>query len=158
LISVVLIVNCLGIVLIQPFVVRLGVHISETRMLSSVGGIWAFAFAVGLASSVGGFWGIVAVMVFCGFFTFGECFYGPSFQTLLVRTAPQDRLGQYSGISSSLWGATTFIAPPLGVLLVDSRWPYVLWVLCAIACAIASMCALNIVGAPDRAEGHVLAR
>jgi MFS family permease len=154
LIGIVLIVNCLGIVLIQPFVTRLGIHISETRMLSSVGGIWAFAFAMGIASSVGGSWGTVAVMMFCGFFTFGECFYGPSFQTLLVRAAPQDRLGNYSGISSSLWGATTFIAPPLGVLVVDSRWPYLLWALCAMACAIASMCALKIISGPDGVGGH----
>jgi MFS family permease len=144
LISAILILNCLGIVVIQPLVARLGARVSETRLLAYVGCTWAVAFTVGLASSIHGSVGMYAVLVFCVLFTVGECFYGPSFQPLLVRIAPEEHLGQYSGMSSSLWGATIFIAPPLGVLLVDSRWPYALWVLCGFASAAAALCSLSI--------------
>jgi MFS family permease len=144
LISTVLIVNCLGIVAFQPLVSRLGARVPENRLLAFVGGIWALAFGVGLGSSIRGSLGVWAVLAFCALFTLGECFYGPSFQPLLVRIAPPDRLGQYSGISSSLWGATTFFAPPLGVFLVDSRWPYALWILCAAAGVAAALCSLSI--------------
>jgi len=147
LISAVLIVNCIGIVVVQPLVVRLGSRVTEARLLATMGGLWALAFAVGIGTAVGGAFAIGAVIVFGGLFTFGECFYGPTFQPLLVQIAPVDRLGQYSGVSSSVWGATQFVAPPLGVLLVDSAWPYALWVVCAITCAVAGVGALKLTGA-----------
>lgn len=143
-ISSVLVVNCLGIVAIQPLVTRFGSRVPENRLLATVGGVWALAFAAGTGSVLPGFLGIAAVFVFCVLFTLGECFYGPSFQPLLVRIAPPDRLGRYSGISSSLWGATTFVAPPLGVLLVDSRWSSTLWIVCAAAGALACACSLHL--------------
>lgn len=152
LISIVLIVNCLGIVALQPLVSRFGARVSENRLLAFVGGIWAIAFGVGLGSSIHGSLGVWAVIAFCALFTLGECFYGPSFQPLLVRIAPPERLGQYSGISSSLWGATTLVAPPLGVFLVNSRWPYALWILCAAAGVVAALCSLSISPPADNDE------
>jgi MFS family permease len=136
--------NCLGIVLVQPLVMRLCSRISEERLLSLVGMTWALAFIVALGAALRGLVGISAIVLFGAAFTVGECFYGPSFQTLVVRFAPKNQLGRYSGIVSSSWGAITFLAPPLGVLLVDSRWNYLLWVACGLCGVIASACALRL--------------
>lgn len=138
LVNTILVLNCAGIVLFQPLAVRVGRTWSTASMLAAVGVAWAIAFGLGFCGGVGGSVGFAAVVAFCAVFTIGECFYGPSFQTLLVELAPPDRVGQYSGAASSLWGVMNFSAPPLGVLLVSSPWPGCFWVVCAICSAIAA--------------------
>jgi MFS family permease len=144
LITTLLVMNCLGIVLVQPLVVRLCARLSETHLLTSVGATWALAFAVGAGAMLRGSIGIAAIMLFGAVFTVGECCYGPSFQTLVVQFAPPRQLGRYSGVASSLWGAVTFIAPPLGVLLVDSHWPYTIFLFCGLSGVLASLCTLRL--------------
>lgn len=144
LITILISLNCFGIVLVQPLVVRLFSRVPEGRLLVSMGAVWAGAFAVGAGASAGGSVGISALLMFAIIYTLGECFYGPSFHPLVVQVAPQDQLGRYSSIVWSLWGAVTFIAPPLGVLLVNSKWPYSLWVMCGLCSAAASFCSLGL--------------
>lgn len=152
LISTMLALNCLGIVLLQPWVVRAGAGLSDRRMLAWVGVLWATAFCVGAAAVLGGAVGIAGLVAFFVIFTLGECFYAPSFQPLLVRIAPGDRLGHYSGLSSSLWGTTTLLAPPAGVMLVSSDWSVLFWPICALGCLLASVSALRL-AEPGAAEG-----
>ncbi|WP_248581596.1 MFS transporter [Nocardioides sp. InS609-2] len=139
LVNTILVLNCAGIVIFQPLIVILGRTWSTASLLAAVGVVWAVAFCLGIGGSFGGAAGQVAIIAFCLTFTIGECFYGPSFQTLLMEVAPPDRVGQYSGAASSLWGVMNFSAPPLGVLLVNSPWPVSLWVVCAICSAMAGV-------------------
>jgi len=148
LISFLLTMNCVGVVLIQPLVVRFSAKVPERRLLAAVGAIWvvAFVFAAGVAFH--GSLGLAAIILFGLTFTIGECFYGPSYQTLVVRFAPPDQLGRYSSVSWSAFGGANFIAPPLGVLIVNSRWPYLLWLACGSCCAVAALCAIRLRSQP----------
>lgn len=151
-ISALLIVNTFGLVLIQPLVLRLSRRVSDVHMLSAVGVIWLLAFLVGLGASLGGTAAVVAIVAFGVMFTVGECFYSPSFQPLVVRFAPASQLGRYSAVSSSLWGTATFVAPPLGVLLVNSAPAPMLWLGCAICAAGAAASAWTL-SSPGLARG-----
>jgi Na+/melibiose symporter-like transporter len=144
LIALLISLNCFGIVLIQPLVVRLSSRVPEGRLLVSMGAAWAGAFAVAAGASAGGSIGISALVLFGIIYTLGECFYGPSFHPLVVKVAPKDQVGRYSSIVWSLWGAVSFIAPPLGVLLVNSKSPYLLWLVCGLFSGCASLCSLGL--------------
>ncbi len=144
LISFLLTMNCVGVVVIQPLVVRFSARVPERRLLAAVGAIWvvAFVFAAGVAFH--GSLGLTAIILFGLTFTVGECFYGPSYQTLVVRFAPPGQVGRYSSVSWSAFGGANFIAPPLGVLIVNSRWPFLLWLACGSCCAVAALCAIRL--------------
>ncbi len=148
LISFLLTLNCVGVVVIQPLVMRFSARVPEWRLLAAVGAIWmmAFVFAAGVAFH--GSLGLAAIILFGLTFTIGECFYGPSYQTLVVRFAPPDQLGRYSSVSWSAFGGANFIAPPLGVLIVNSRWPYLLWLACGSCCVVAALCSIRLRGRP----------
>lgn len=137
LISTLFMINCIGVVLLQPLVVRLAAHKPDTWLLSAVGLIWALAFLVGLVTLSTRSVGVGAIFAFFVLFTLGECFYGPSFQTILLRLAPPDQVGKYSSVSSSVWGAVSLIGPPLGVLAVGSGARSAFWVVCAVICGAA---------------------
>ncbi|WP_377325831.1 MFS transporter [Pimelobacter simplex] len=153
-ISTMLALNCFGVVLLQPVVVHLCRRVADRRLLGCVGLLWAVAFGVGAGVVAGGAAGTGALLVFFLLFTLGECCYAPSFQPLLVRIAPAGRLGHYSGVSSSLWGLTTFVAPPLGILLVDSGDSSWFWPICGGLCLLASACVTRLPEAGSRPGGR----
>lgn len=143
-VSGMLTVNTFGVVAMQPLVLRLARRMDEVRLLTLAGVVWAVAFLVGMASGVRGAPAIVAIVGFTLLFTLGECLYSPSFQPLLMRVSPPDQVGRYSSLASSLWGASSMIGPPLGVLVVNAAPVSVLWALCAAIAVVAAILSLGL--------------
>ncbi|MFT4081077.1 MAG: MFS transporter [Nocardioides sp.] len=132
-------------------------RIAEPVALALVGSCWAVAFVVGALSAVPGVAIIGPVLAFAVVFTLGECWYSPSFQPMLMRVVPSSDLGRASGIAAAFWSTATFVAPPLGVLLVDLAPRMTLWLVCAASGLVATGCDawLRRVGeVPERVVGH----
>lgn len=152
LVAIVFIFNCFGIVVLQPVVTRLFSKAQEHLLLALMGAVWTFAFVIAIGTSFGGAVGFGSLVLFTIVFTIGESFYGSSFHPLVVKIAPKEYLGHYSSAVWSVWGAVSFIAPPLGVLIVDSRWPVLLWIVGVVCSAAVALCALTLPRQRDEPE------
>lgn len=119
LIAAFLAVNGIVVVAVQPFATRACERVGARRGLGLAVAFWLGALACGLAAvtltstaaKVG------ALAAFAAVFAVGETFISPSLQPLVADSAPEGRLGTYSGAISLTYSIGLVIGPTIALPL-----------------------------------------
>ena len=96
--------------------------------------IYAVAFPIyGLASTLSMF--ILATILI----TFGEMIVMPVASALVAKFAPEDMRGRYMAMFGFSWHVPSIVAPIIAGLIIDNLDPTLLWLLCGVIAAIATI-------------------
>ncbi|WP_127794866.1 MFS transporter [Agromyces sp. LHK192] len=111
-------VNCIVIVALQVFMVRLTARYSAPSLLMAVGGIWVLSWLVLSAAPLApGVASALFVMTY-GIFAVGETMYSPVLQPLTAQLAPRGMVGQTLGTITALQTSFSAVGPLVaGVML-----------------------------------------
>lgn len=124
--GLVIAINGIVIVLVQPFVVRyLGAR-DRPRVLAT--SMLVVGLGYGLGAVVDSWWGYgLSVVVW----TFGEIGFAAVFGAVVADLAPPDLRGGYMGLTGTAWGLGLIVAPLLGTTVLTEAGRTTLWVGCA---------------------------
>jgi MFS family permease len=137
-IGLVFLVNSSVIVLAQLPVTRFVEGRRRMLMLAAMTSLWAVAWLLVLGA---GLWLTAAAagaMLALGAAVFGvgECFQGPTQQTLIAELAPDHLRGRYMALSTSSWSIGWIAGPVVGAFVLQHA-PLALWPGAAAACVAA---------------------
>jgi MFS family permease len=126
--GMVMAVNGVLIVLLQPFMVRQLPRFERTRMLALgaalVGlGFWLTTFAHSA-------WAYALTVVV---WTAGEIVQAGLALSLVADLAPPEARGRYTAVWGSSFGIAAFVAPPVGTWTYQYLGPAALWTACLVA-------------------------
>jgi MFS family permease len=124
--GLVMALNGVIIVLVQPFVVRfLG---KRDRSLVLATSMLVVGLGYGIGAVVESWWGYgLSVAVW----TFGEIGFAAVFGAVVADLAPLDLRGGYMGLTGTAWGVGLIIGPLLGTRVLEDAGRTALWVGCA---------------------------
>jgi MFS family permease len=123
--SVLMALNCLGVVALQPWLTPLLRRFDPSRLLAASAVL--FSVGYGLNAVVSTF---PLYLVGAAFWTVGEVVGFPAASTLVAGMSPAALRGRYQGIFSMVWGVAWTLAPVLGGQLMHRAGAPVLWWLC----------------------------
>ena len=135
--ALVMVVNGIGVVLLQPFQAALGGRRDPSRQLAAS----ALLFGLGYgANALAAVLPPLPVYLAAGvLWTIGEVLGFPYAAQLVADLAPRELRGRYQGAFSMCWGLAFTLSPVLGGALLARRGPAVLWAAClAVGAAVAA--------------------
>ncbi|NLU74420.1 MFS transporter [Streptomyces sp. HNM0575] len=111
--SLVLAVNSLSVLLIQPLALRVVHRIGYVNALRAAVGVWAVSLTAlfGAVHVTGQWLQLTLAALFALVFSVGECLIAPSVQPLVVALAPPGRMPAYAAATSLVHGLGGFLAP-----------------------------------------------
>ncbi|WP_314175265.1 MFS transporter [Streptomyces winkii] len=111
--SLVLAVNSLSVLLIQPLALRLVHRIGYVGALRAAVAVWAVSLLAlyGAVHATGQWLQLTLAALFGLVFSAGQCLIAPSVQPLVVALAPPGRMPAYAAATSLVHGLGGFLAP-----------------------------------------------
>ncbi len=123
--SLLMSMNGLGVVLLQPFTSRLAGRVDGARLLATS----ALLFGAGMGLNA--FQGSVPAYVLgCAIWTLGEVVGFPVAQALVADLSPAHLRGRYQGAFSMAWGVAFTVAPIAGGAVLARFGGRTLWIAC----------------------------
>ncbi len=127
-IGVLLGLNGVVIVLLQPLAIRLTRRVAPVSLLSAGAALTGIGVgSLALASDALSY--AVATVIF----TLGEIGFSIATPPLIARLAPPERRGAYQGTNQLTWGVASFLAPVVGSAVLAHAGSRVLWLGCLVA-------------------------
>ena len=126
--SVLMALNCLGVVLLQPWLTPLLRRFDPSKLLAVSAAL--FALGYGLDAVVGTF---PLYLAGAAFWTVGEVVGFPAVSRLVADMAPLPLRGRYQGAFSMVWGTASMLSPVLGGQVMHRFGAPVLWWACLAA-------------------------
>jgi len=120
--------NCVGVVLLQPWLTPLLRRFDPSRLLAA--SVTLFGLGYGLNALVSTF---PLYLAGAAFWTVGEVVGFPAAASLVANLAPRALRGRYQGLYSMVWGAAMMLSPVAGGQLMHRFGAPVLWVTCLAA-------------------------
>jgi len=113
--------NTLVIVLLQLVVLGRIEGRRRTRVIATMGVVWAFAWlCLGLSGLVPGTWGAAVLVAACAsVFALGETLLQPTVPALVNDLAPDHLRGRYNALSSGAFQLAAVIAPAVSGVLIS---------------------------------------
>lgn len=122
--------NCLGVVLLQPWLTPLLQRICPSRLLALSTLLFGFGYALNAFVSTLPFY-----LLGAAFWTIGEVVGFPAASTLVSGMAPAELRGRYQGVFSMVWGISLGLSPIIGGQVMHRFGAPVLWWGCLIVSA-----------------------
>lgn len=135
-VGVFLALNGVAVVVMQPRFTRLVPRIGEGRALSLVLLTWLTAYGiafVGIELVSNTALRVGLVLLFAVVFALGEVLLSPSFQPLVVDAAPEDKLGAFSSMISTVYSLGLLLGPVATLPLLGSSHVWSFWAVIAAA-------------------------
>lgn len=123
--SVLMALNCLGVVALQPWLAPLLRRFDPSRLLAASAAL--FGIGYGLNAVVSTF---PLYLAGSAFWTVGEVVGFPAASALVAGMAPAALRGRYQGIFSMVWGTAWTLSPILGGQVMHHLGARTLWALC----------------------------
>lgn len=120
--------NCLGVVAIQPALQPLLRRVDPSWLLAACSAL--FAVGYGLNALVSTF---PLYLAGAAFWTVGEVVGFPAASALVAAMSPLELRGRYQGVFSMVWGTAWTVAPIMGGQIMHRAGARVLWWLCLAA-------------------------
>lgn len=125
--GLVIALNGIVIVLVQPFAVRLLGERDRSVVLAA--SMLTVGLGFGLGAVVHEWWGYAGSVVV---WTFGEIGFATVFGAVIADLAPIDLRGGYMGLTGTAWGFGSILGPLIGTSLLDSAGRTTVWAACAV--------------------------
>ena len=138
--------NTLAIVLGQMFAIRLIQGRSRSRVLATVGVLWAVSWGVlGLAVPIST-QAVVVTLVLAApvVFALGETIFQPVMPALVNELAPEHLRGRYNAMSSLVWNVAGVVGPAIAGLLLGAHLGGLWIAVVAGGCLVAGAAALRL--------------
>ncbi|WP_136520699.1 MFS transporter [Cellulomonas telluris] len=120
-VGLVVAVNTVAVVVLQPTLGRVLERLASTTVLVLCAAVWSAAMLVGLAVGLVPPGARVPVaLAFAVVFALGEVCFGVGYQPLLTELAPAGLLGRASALSSVSWNVGAMAGPAIGIALVGA--------------------------------------
>jgi MFS family permease len=151
--------NTATIVLAQTFVLKWSYRKSRSRLLTSVGILWAISWlVVALAVPTGNGAAVILLCVSQFIFALGETLWSPIAPAIANELAPSHLRGRYNALSSLQWNVANTAGPLIAALTLGQNLPYVWIGTLLVGCLIASvmMSRLRFILTPEQ-DGRVAA-
>ncbi|HEY5185831.1 MAG TPA: MFS transporter [Actinomycetes bacterium] len=150
--------NTLAIVLGQMFAIRLIQGRSRSRVLATVGVLWAVSWGVlGLAVPISTQVVVVTlVLVAPVVFALGETIFQPVMPALVNELAPAHLRGRYNAMSSLVWNVAGVVGPAIAGLLLGAHLGGLWIAVVAGGCLVAGAAALRLRRALTPAQDGLL--
>ncbi len=130
--GLVIALNGVVIVLVQPFAGRLLNHRDRSAVLAV--SMLLVCLGFGLGGLVHQWWGYAATVVV---WTVGEIGFAMVFGAVVADLAPTDLRGGYMGLTGTAWGFGSILGPLVGTAVLQAAGRTVLWSACAVlGCAL----------------------
>jgi MFS family permease len=127
--------NCIGVVLLQPWVAPLLRQVDPSRLLA------VSSILVGIGYAMNAFVATLPLyLVGAAFWTVGEVVGFPAASTLVADLAPVEMRGRYQGLFSMVWGLAMALSPVFGGQMMHHLGAPALWFACL---AISALIALG---------------
>jgi MFS family permease len=137
-------INGALIVVVQPAVGPWAQRVSRGRILA----VGALLIGTGMAMTGLARGNVALYAASVVVWTCGEMAFLPISSTVIADIAPPEIRGSYQGAYQLTWGATAFLAPLVGGLVLGRLGPQVLWPACGVAGVLAAAAATR--AAPSR--------
>jgi MFS family permease len=128
--SVLVALNCLTVICVQPTVTRYCRRFAPQLGLAIALVVWLVAFAFGLGTAVRSTAAAATVLLvaYAIVFAVGETFIAPTFQPLVSIRAPEGELGSYAASTSLMYSLGLAIGPAVGLSLLHSGGVAAYWI------------------------------
>lgn len=151
--------NTATIVIAQTYVLKWSHKKSRSRLLTSVGFLWAFSWlVVAISVPTGGSFAVILLCLSQFIFALGETLWSPIAPALANELAPAHLRGRYNALSSLQWNIANAIGPLIAAVTLGQNLPY-LWIgLLLVGCLVSALL-MNRLGkilTPEQ-DGRVLA-
>lgn len=151
--------NTATIVIAQTYVLKWSHKKSRSRLLTSVGFLWAFSWlVVAISVPTGGSFAVILLCLSQFIFALGETLWSPIAPALANELAPAHLRGRYNALSSLQWNIANAIGPLIAAVTLGQNMPY-LWIGILLVGCLVSALLMNRLGkilTPEQ-DGRVLA-
>lgn len=151
--------NTATIVIAQTYVLKWSHKKSRSRLLTSVGFLWAFSWlVVAISVPTGGSFAVILLCLSQFIFALGETLWSPIAPALANELAPAHLRGRYNALSSLQWNIANAIGPLIAAVTLGQNLPY-LWIGILLVGCLVSALLMNRLGkilTPEQ-DGRVLA-
>jgi MFS family permease len=126
--SVLMALNCLGVVLLQPWLTPLLRRFDPSKLLAVSAALFGIGYGVNVLAP-----SFPIFLAGAAFWTVGEVVGFPAVSRLVADMAPLPLRGRYQGAFSMVWGTSSMLSPILGGQLMHRFGAHVLWEVCLAA-------------------------
>ncbi len=144
--------NCLGVVVLQPWLTPLLQRFDRSRLLAVSAALFGIGYGLNAVAST-----FPMYLLGAAFWTVGETVGFPAASSLVANLAPVALRGRYQGLYAMVWGLAMMLSPITGGQVMHRFGAPVLWVGCLVTGMLVALGNVASTGARRRRVAEVAA-